>query len=91
MIGQNDPFCLMPRHPLRNGAASSLFPTPYFGQNGQGTDRLAAVQVELPFERQLYRRTKRRVVAESTISSAFRKAAGPFLANNQTPWLLIGI
>lgn len=46
-----------------NGEASSPSFLPYFGQNGQGTDRMAAAQVERPFERQLYLRAERRVVA----------------------------
>lgn len=37
---------------------------PYFGQNGQGTDRTEAVRVEPPLERPLDRRAERPVLAD---------------------------
>ena len=47
----------------RNGAASSPSFRTYFGQNGQGAERMAAAQLERPFKRQLYLQAERRVVA----------------------------
>ena len=48
-----------------NGTVSSLPSLAYFGQNEQGADRLAATQVEPPFERPLYVRAERRLMAGS--------------------------
>lgn len=47
-----------------NGAAPRPCFSPYFGQNGYGTDRITAVQVELQFERPLYLRADRRLMAD---------------------------
>ena len=52
-----------------NDAASSPSFRPYFGQNGQGAERNAAAQVERPFERQLYLRAERWVVAVTEASA----------------------
>ena len=55
---------------LSNDAASSRSFLLYLGQNGQGTDRMAAAQVELPFERQLYLQAERLLMADSTPSAS---------------------
>ena len=59
----------------RNGAASSPSFRTYFGQNGQGAERMAAAQLERPFKRQLYLQAERRVVADTTLPASRRKAA----------------
>jgi hypothetical protein len=48
-----------------DGAASSPCFSPYFGQNGQRTDRMAAVKVEPPFERPVYLQAERQLMAEA--------------------------
>jgi len=49
-----------------NGATSNPCFSPYFGQNGPGSDRMAAAQVEPPFERQFCLRAEGPVVAETS-------------------------
>ena len=65
---------------LSNDAASSRSFLLYLGQNGKGTDRMAAAQVERPFERQLNLRAERRVVAGVVRS----RTAASWQRNSQT-------
>ncbi len=69
-----------------NGPASSASFVPYFRQNGQGTDRMAAAQVEPPFERPLSLWAQRRLMAGVVRS----RTAASWQRNSQKPPVLSG-